>query len=154
MTQLVNQFELSKEKGQLDLQLGQSVLSCRVDASQTTLAVGAAVKLFDVAGGVPNVVACADTDLVFGFVCKNLKKEAYVANDAIEVAVSGTFMYMTAGAAIVPQAEVMYVAATGKVITAAGTSKAIAGIALDKAAADADLIRVLISVSAAKRPAA
>ena len=142
MTQLINQFELGKEKGQLDLRQNVNVLSCRTDS---VLVPGQPVKLVDVAGGVPNVTAVtADTDEVFGYVSKNFRKDATAIGDVVEIALGGCVMYMIAGAAVASGADLMYVTATGKVITATGATKIISAYALDRAAADGDLIRVYI----------
>jgi hypothetical protein len=51
---------------------------------------------------------------------------------------------MEAGAAIACGAKVMPVVSGSKVITAAGATKSVVGVALDKAAADTNLIRVYI----------
>lgn len=153
MTQLINQFELGKEKGQLDLRQNVNILSCRADS---VLVPGQAVKLVDSAGGVPNVTAVtADTDEVFGYVVKNFRRDATAIGDVIEIAMTGCYMYMVAGAAITPNADVMFVTSSGKVITATGVTKIISGRALDKAAADGDLIRVYIkSFADTAKPAA
>lgn len=142
MTQLINQFEIGKEKGQLDLRFNANTFSCRADS---TLVPGQAVKLVNVAGGIPNVTAVtADTDEVFGYVTKSTRRDAIAIGDVIEVSLTGNVMYMIAGAAIAPNTKVMYVTASGKVITATGTGKIVSGRAIDKAAADGDLIRVYI----------
>ena len=142
MVQSINAFELGKEKGQLDLKMNSNILSCRTDSA---LIAGQAVKLVDAAGGIPNVTAVtADTDEVFGYSAYSIRKSSLVAGDIVEVALTGSVMFMIAGAAIAPNTKVMYVTASGKVITATGTGKIVSGRALDKAAADGDLIRVYI----------
>jgi len=142
MVQSINAFELGKEKGQLDLKMNSNILSCRTDSA---LLAGQAVKLVDAAGGIPNVTAVtADTDEVFGYSAYSIRKSSLVAGDIVEVALTGSVMFMIAGAAIAPNTKVMYFTASGKVITATGTGKIVSGRALDKAAADGDLIRVYI----------
>ena len=142
MTQLINQFEMGKEKGQLDLRFNANTFSCRADS---TLVPGQAVKLVNAAGGVPNVTAVtADTDEVFGFVSKSKRRDAIEAGDVVEISLTSNVMYMIAGEAIAPNAMVMYVTASGKVLNATGVTKIICGRALDKASADGDLIRVYI----------
>ena len=142
MTQLINQFELGKEKGQLDLRPNANSMFCRADS---VLIPGQAVKLVDAAGGVPNVTAVtADTDEVFGYAIKSTRRDAIAIGDVIEIALGTSVMYMIAGAAVASGADLMYVTATGKVLTATGATKVISGYALDKAAADGDLIRVYI----------
>lgn len=142
MTQLINQFEMGKEKGQLDLRFNANTFSCRADS---LLVPGQAVKLVDVAGGIPNVTAiAADTDQVFGFATKSTRKDAIAIGDVIEVSATANVMYMEAGAAIAPGDKVMPVVSGSKVIVASGATKSVIGIALDKAAADTNLIRVYI----------
>lgn len=141
-----NQFEQTTVQGQVDLLCGSSnVIAAEISASETaTLVAGEAVKIEDSAGGVPKVLALtADTDATFGFIVRNLKDIDRVAGEMIELAQDGTVMYMTAGAAIARGASVEVVSATKKVITSAGTNP-IVGYALDKSAADGDLIRVSI----------
>lgn len=141
----INQFAISQVQGALDLSINSSVMTCAVDAAETTsLVAGQPVKLATTGGGVPKVLALtANTDKSFGFVVRNLKDASRQAGEALEVAMCGSVMYMTAGAAINPGAKIEVVYTTNKVITNAGTNP-IVGVALDKAAADGDLIRVLV----------
>lgn len=143
----INSFNMVPVQGEMDLQASPAnVFSCAVDASQASALVpGQAVKIYDSAGGVPKVVAVSgnnDTSL-FGFLVRNLKDQDAPANARVEIASTGSVMYMTAGAAIARGARVEIVNSTQKVITSAGTNPVV-GVALDKAAADGDLIRVLI----------
>ena len=150
MTQNINQFGQTPDVGDLDLQFPGQVLTCAVSgASADTFVPGQAVRLADVAGpGVPKVIALsANTQPAFGFVVRNLKDANYTANEALEVAIGKSVMFMTAGAAIVPGAKVEVVYTTNKVITAAGTNPMV-GFALDKATADGQIIRVLVTTPA------
>ena len=152
MTQLVNQFEIGKEKGQLDLAKNWNSISVR--ASEALVA-GQKVKIVDNSYGIPEVVACDDTTVAFGFMNYSLKNSSIASGKIGELSMDGNVMYMIAGAAISAYADVMYVAATGKVITAAGTTtKWIDGFAIDKATADGDLIRVSITCNRKQRPTA
>ena len=141
----INQFALSQVQGALDLQIHSSVISCTVDAAETTqLVAGQPVKLATTGGGTPNVLALtANTDKTFGFVVRNLKDQSRGAGEQLEIAIEGSVMYMTAGAAITAGAMVEVVYTTNKVITSAGTNPAV-GVVIDKAAADGDLVRVLV----------
>lgn len=141
MLNAINQFELGKEKGQLDMPQNLNTVSCIADAA---IIAGQAVKLVDVAGALIHVDVADDTDEVFGYANYNVKKDSYAIGARLEVSLTGNVMFMIAGAAIARGADIMHVATTGKVITATGTTKWISGWALDKAAADADLIRVYI----------
>ena len=146
MTLNPNQFRQSTEPGYLDLQTGlNNVLSCVHKAGESVALVpGQAVKIVDSATPIPAVEATdADTEVPFGFVVRNLKDADFPANAALEVARTGTIMFMTAGAAIARGADVAYDLATNKVITRA-TTDAKCGVALDKAAADTSIIRVII----------
>ncbi len=151
MSQLQNQFAQTPEQGQLDLMVGGNVVSCQVDAGQATaLVAGQAVKMVDSAGGIPKVIACAaDEDDVFGFVIYDIRRSSFPALSKIEVAFfRGSVMYMTAGAAIPRNGQVMIVPGTIKVVTVTATNR-IVGRAYDKAAADGDLIRVVIDLPGA-----
>lgn len=140
----MNQFNISQVQGSLDLQNGY-VISCVVDAAETTsLVAGQAVKLATTGGGTPKVLAVtAATDKVFGFVVRNLKDISRSAGETLEIALAGSVMYMTAGAAVTAGAYVEIVYATNKVIASAGVNP-IVGYSLDKASDDTDLIRVMI----------
>lgn len=145
MVQNINQFGQTPEAGDLDLTFGGEVLTCQVASTQVTALVpGQAVKMADVAGGVPKVVSlAADTDVTFGFVVRNLKDATYPALSYLEIAIQGSVEYMTSGAAIARGAMVEVVSATNKVITAAGTNP-VAGFAIGKATATDELIRIFV----------
>lgn len=146
MTQNINQFSMTSQQGQIDLPYSGAVLSCQVAASQATALVpGQAVKLADVAGGVPKVVSIAsDADDVFGFVVLNLKDSEYAAGARLEIAIGMGVMYMTSGAAITRGAKIEVNDADTTVITNAGTNP-VSGTAIDKATASGQLIRVMIT---------
>lgn len=141
-----NQFALETVQGQLDLLAPGTVISGAVSASQATpIVAGQAVKLEDSAGGVPKFLSLGgDTEDTFGFMVRNIKDINRSASDALEVAIAGAVMVMTAGAAIGRGEKVEVVSATNKVIESAGVNPVV-GYALDKAAADGDLIRVYIT---------
>lgn len=153
MTQNINQFAQTPEKGDLDLKFPGGVLSGVVVSTQAgTLVPGQPVELADVAGGVLQFKSLAGaTSPAFGFVSRNFKNASYAAGDALEVAFQGSVQYMQAGAAIARGAAVEAVPTGQKVITAAGVNPKI-GFALDKAAADGDLVRVYILTPAITQP--
>ena len=140
-----NQFAMETVQGQSDLGFHGSVITAEVSASQATaLVAGQAVKLEDSAGGLPKVLSlAASSEAAFGVVLRNLKDSTFPANARVEIALEGSVVYMTAAAAIARGAKVEFVQASNKVTTAAGTNPVL-GFALDKAAADTDLIRVYI----------
>lgn len=147
MAQTTNQFGQTQVAGDLDLQFPGNVISGQVYASEATaLVAGQAVKLVDSAGGVPKVTALtSNTDAIFGFAVRNLKDTDFAAGTRLELAQMNATMYMTANGAIARGADVEYVYGTGKVTTALGVNP-VCGYALDKAAADGDLIRVVVRV--------
>lgn len=151
MPQSPNQFAQTQQKGALDLQFNPQVISVQVDSSQATALVpGQAVKMVDSANGVPKVIAAAaDEDDVFGFVVYDIRRVSFPALSYVEVAFfRGSVMYMEASAAIARWAQVMIVVASQKVMTVTATNR-IVGRALDKAAADGDLIRVVVDLPGA-----
>lgn len=144
MTQKVNQFGMSLEKGLLTLSK-DNLFDVKVDdASVATLVNGAAVKITNTTDSQITVnIATAATDPIFGFVVYESRKNAHVAGDLIRIACIGSVMQMEASAAIARGATVEIIPTGEKVVTrSTGT---VIGRALDKAAADGDLIRVLIS---------
>lgn len=147
MTLNINQFSQSAVQGMLDEKFGGMVLSAQIDVSTGgALTPGTAVKVVDSAGGVPKVVECAaDTDEVFGFICFDQLHPTFDAYDPCEIAIlnGGACMFMTASAAIARNAVVTIVVASDKVKTSTGGSRD-CGRALDKPAADGDLVRVLL----------
>ena len=147
MTVTPNQFAMQAIQGQVDLKgFGSNVISCAVSLAEAgTLVAGTSVQLEDTAGGLPKVLKrSADTDPLFGFVVYNLKDSEFEAGDRVEVAIVNSVQYMTASAAIARGASVETVVASDKVATQATSGAPVAGFALDKAAADGDLIRVYI----------
>ena len=151
-----NQFSQSVVKGLADLRFNGNIISCQVDENQSTaLVAGQCVMLKDVAGGAPVIEAIADDeDGVFGVVVRSAKDSDFPALSHLEIASDSCVVYMEASAAIARGAEVMPVVSGSKVATVSGNSKAKIGVALDKAAADGDLIRVLIGKTFNFSPAA
>lgn len=146
-----NQLAQIPVRGMLDLMIQPNIIGCQVYASESTALIpGQAVKLVDSADGVPKVTAAtAATDDIFGFVPYDQKDQDFPAGAAVDIAFfRGCVMYMTASAAIARGAQVMIVVSGSKVATVS-SSQRIIGRALDKAAANNDLIRVLIDLPGA-----
>lgn len=145
----ISQFAMSTVQGAIDLTVGvRSVLSAQISSTSAGgLIAGQAVKLVDAAGGVPDVVECAAaSDDVFGFIAYSIKDQTFAPLAKAEIAFGrGAVMYMTASEAIAPGEKVAIVVASKK-IAVAGAGDMIVGRALDKAAADGDLIRVMIDL--------
>jgi hypothetical protein len=143
MTQNVNQFGMSLEKGLLTLSK-DNLFDVKVDdASVATLVNGAAVKITDTTDSQITIdLATAAADDIFGFVVYESRKNSHIAGALIRVACTGSVVQMEASAAIARGADLEIVPTGEKVVTqSTGTS---IGTALDKAAADGDLIRVLV----------
>lgn len=149
MTQLSNQFGITPEKGMVALSNGgvEASFHCQVATNEATALVpGQAVKLVDVAGKTLRVTAVtATTDAVFGFVTKSVKTDTFAADDFLQISTNGSVILMEASAAIARGAAVEVVLAGQKVATK--TTGTTVGVALDKAAADGDLIRVAITAN-------
>lgn len=153
MTQTPNQFNQTPQKGDVDLITSTgATLTVRLASGSATVVPGEAVKIVDSTSKVPEVTALtADTDSSFGFVLRNFKDEDREAGENLEIGIAGQVVYLEAGAAIARGAGVEVDASTKKVITSAGTNP-IVGTALDKVAADGDLIRVLIATPIVVQP--
>jgi hypothetical protein len=148
MTQILNQTRPTSEKGMLDLAVNWNLFDCRIDPDSVadfSNANGFAIKIVDVAGkSIMIDLATANTDDIFGFVPYEVKTNSYSAGDFIRIASKSAVMKMEASAAIARGASVEIVP-TGNKVATQSTGNVI-GRALDKAAADGDLIRVLITV--------
>jgi hypothetical protein len=149
MTQLLNQFNQTPEKGQLDGAINLNQLSVKIDDASVadfTDANGFAVTITDNAGKLITVdLATGASDDIFGFIPYEVKSNSYEAGDLLRVAFADSIMLMEASAAIARGADLEIVPTGNKVVTqSTGTS---IGRALDQAAADGDLIRVLVKTS-------
>lgn len=146
MSQVLNQFQQAPVKGQLASSPNFNVISAVVDQDESgTLEPGQCVKIVDRAVPAVTVEAQDDAEAVsYGVVLYNIKQAGFVAGDPVEIALGiGAIVYMEASAAIAKGAQVSYVVSGEKVKTAAG-AEVVIGYALDKAAADGDLIRVYL----------
>ena len=142
-----NQFTQTPVQGQVDLMGGPTnvvgaAVSSNIGAGITVVA-GQAVKLDTTqSGGVPKVLPLAsNTDPIFGFIPFNIKDISRGTGQNVEVALPGTYMYMTASAAITIGANVEYDLSTNTVKTAAGVNP-VMGVAYDASAGANALIRV------------
>lgn len=146
----LNTFELGTAKGVVQFLPSSNVFTCQVYKSLSgTLTPGQPVKLVAGVAGQITVTACAaESDAVFGVVPLRHKLNGYVAGDLVEIASDYSVVTMEANAAIT-QYSAVKAAGTGLVNVAAvagdeSPAAAQIGIALDAAAAQGDLIRVLI----------
>jgi len=143
-----NQFQQAPFLGMIAMLLESANVAAQVDVSQSgSLLSGQFVKCVDSAGGVPKVVACtADADDALGPIIYNMKNASYVAGDALQVAIKGSFIWLTATAAIARMGKVCLDYATvGGVKPSSGAGgERIVGRAWDKATVAGQLIRVYI----------
>lgn len=146
MAQALNQFKQTAERGQVAyLNCDSFKMSAVVDSSETgTLKAGDAVKIVTTSKGIPHVAKVAVSDTAaFGVVVYNaVKNDDIKAGDRLEVAFTGSFIYMVASDAITAGSALDYDYSTGKVATA--NSGLGIGMAMEAAAADGDLIAVYV----------
>ncbi len=147
MSQNPNQFSQSQVLGSLDLRFNPNTIPCVVHSTEEdTLVHGQAVKLVDVAGGVPKVVACdADSDEVYGFIVYTVKDKGFVAGDAVEVATAMNCIHLLSQGAIARGAQVCVHSAVDGAVKALTDGAKIVGYALDKASTTGELVRVVLS---------
>jgi len=145
--QSVNQFKQSAELGQADLSYNPNTISGEIASTETAeLVAGDFVKMADVAGGAPKFLKCtADTDEAYGVLLYNPKDTKRVKGDFAEIGSMGNVVYLRATGAIGRGAQVALDTSETGGVTATLTSVSIVGHAMDKAAADGDLIRVMLS---------
>lgn len=148
MTQILNQTRPTSEKGMLDLAINWNLFDCRIDPNSVadfSDANAFAFKIVDVVGKSIIVDLATDaTDKIYGFLPYEVRKNTYAAGDFIRLARSFAVMKMEASAAIARGATLEIVPTGNKVVTK--TTGSIVGMALDKATADGDLIRVEINI--------
>jgi hypothetical protein len=139
MTQNLNQFTMTQEKGQLTLGLNTNVLSLQINVNSTnTFGPATAVKLI----GSKKVEKALPTDKIFGFITFQRKTNAYTAGKMVEVAFDNTVMIMEASGTI-NAGDYVVISANDTIATSNGTDTII-GQALDSALNVGDKIAVLI----------
>lgn len=150
----LNQFTQTPVVGMLDpaCNPNPSVMQVRFNPGATStlrIQAGEGVVLSDLGAsdvnGVPIVIQRAtNATAIYGVKVYDTKKGEIEPGEVFSVAMEGSTIVMEASAAIVRGALVaLVIASKGKVVTR--TTEEILGIALDKAAADGDLIRVKIT---------
>jgi hypothetical protein len=144
MTVNSNQFRMTDVKGKLDLSSINS-LTCLISSAQVgSLLPAQPVKLIDTLDKLPVIAAVeSDTDDIFGFINFSVKDTSFAPGTPCEVSILNNVMYMEASAGILRGAPVAVVLSGIKIATAVG-NQTIIGIALDKASASGDYIRVWI----------
>ena len=156
LTQAMNQFTQAPILGLVSMIPSPSVVSVQIlsTTSATAIQVGSAVKLVDgVAGSVLVDVCSGPTDgPVYGVILYDARKNVYAANDIVTIGLQDTYVYLRASAAVARGAKVTTTAATtttDPLVTTVSTptTQYVTGIAIDKASAANDLIRVMIAPS-------
>lgn len=153
LTQAMNVFAQSPILGLVSEIPSPSVVSAQIltTSSATTIQVGDTVKLVDAVSGAIVVDKCSGpTDgPVYGVIAFNNRKNIYSAGDFIEVACLDTYVYLRTSAAVARGAKVTTTASTtttDALVTtvSAPTTQYVTGVAVDKASAANDLIRIRI----------
>lgn len=150
MTQLQNQFQQNSEVGMLTLAPNFNVIPVGIDKTVTgTLLSGQAVKVVVNTNKQLTVAAATSTsDVFFGFIPFSRGLSNFKKLQTIEIACGGTVILLRAGAAITKFSQVMVGGSlTAPAVVLATTGKVVVGVALDRAAALGDLIRVQVANS-------
>ena len=143
MVQELNSFTYAEQKGSVKNGEKGHGYSCKLVAAANA---GDFVKQTSVAGSKVITVTpiTADTDVIFGVIpYESSKKNAYVSGDMVTVMQDYAVVVCEASAAIAAGATVMPVV-TGMKIATQTTGKTILGVALKPAAADTNLVEVLV----------
>lgn len=143
--QLSNQLTEGVEKGMLDPKsLGTVIPAQAVSGLTDPLYPGMAVMLTNDSGKMIQVnEQFASVMPPFGVIVYDAKKNSYDSQEVMEIASGGSMVWVEAGAAFSRGVQLTY-DATNKNYIAATTGVSIVGIALDNAAAEGDLIRLLV----------
>lgn len=143
-----NQFAMTEYLGVVDQAYNYNTSAVDIDSTQaTTLYTGAAVKMYDRAGGAPKVVGCsANTDNVLGFINFDIKSRSYTAGSRAQISKAGNVIYLYSTGAIARGVQVsLDLTTNGGVRSAAGnTGERIVGWSYDKASAAGELIRIFL----------
>jgi hypothetical protein len=142
-----NQFAISTLKGTLDSSGSGASLSCEFFSATPTATVGPGEMVVIVSTPAVSVTrvskGAAIGDKYFGVVLTNPLADSYGVGKKLEVGIVGAVVMMEASALITAGADLQYDPATGKVATKTGPGFKI-GVALENAAGDGSLLRVMI----------
>lgn len=147
-----NQLAQTRFKGDLALSLMRSgCISVVISANQATaLGVGQRVKIDTAAGGstagvpIPQVIAAGINEVAIGTIKRAVNKATFSAGEACEIVYSGApVLVEEAGGVIAAGANVEALVSSTKVVTAGTSAAKVKGWAIDAAAANGDLIRVV-----------
>lgn len=141
-----NQFAMSSLKGTKDSGLGTVLEVQLYDASATTEFVAGEMVCIGstVAPNITKVIkGTGATDPYFGVILTNPLKASFYSGDKVQIGVIGTIVLVEASAAITAGASLQYDYSTGKFATQTA-SNTIVGIAMENAAADGSLFRMMV----------
>lgn len=142
--QNLNQFAQTPIKGDVAGVPNPSTLSCQLTtASSNTPKAGYLVKLIAGTANTILVEQAGPTDVPFGFIVFNPKKDTYAAGDQMEVAISGSVINLETAGSFNRGQNVEFVTSGGRVQVYGGTNN-ICGVALDTATAAGQIVRVLV----------
>lgn len=144
--QNMNQFQQGAMKGDLYLPSSPTI-SVQLHASATTVYPGSAVKLYAGTSNTILVDKAGANDDIFGWVIRNPKKTSFAAGDTLEVALTGSVITVESSAAFERGQQLEFVATNDLVKAFAGSNTPV-GVALDKATAANQLIRMFIKSEA------
>lgn len=144
-TQNLNQFGMAALKGEVAAMPNPVTLSVQVDpASSNTIVAGDAVKLMSGVVGKQIIVdKCAATDITFGFVIRNPKKDAWTASQSLEIALPNSIIVLESYAAINRGQQVEFYPTGSKVKAAAGVNP-VCGTCLDQIGGANTLGRIMV----------
>lgn len=148
LVQNQNQFAQTALLGQVTMAPSPAVIPVKIDPASvaTKLQAGQGVKLVNTAG--PEIIvdqADDSTTECFGVIIYNPRKNLYSAGDTVEVALTGSVVYLEASAAIARGAKVMLDPSgpTVSTLTTYGTNAEL-GVCLDKPTGSGQLARILL----------
>ena len=145
MAEILNAFTYDDQKGKVVNGDKGLAFSCKLATSANA---GDFVKITSVAGSRVIVVTpiTADTDDIFGVIpYESAKKNVYVAGDMVTVQSNNTVIVCAAKASLSAGASVMPVV-SGMYVATQTAGKKVIGTALQPAAAQGDLINVLVRI--------
>ncbi len=155
LSQTMNQFTQAPILGLVDLVPSPQVIAVQLSPSTVAVCqVGSAMKLIGGQGALPIVDVCSGpTDgPVFGVIPYNNRKNTYVANDILNLALAESFVFLRSSAAINRGDKVTTTAATtttDPLVTTVSTptTQYVTGLAIDLATGADQLIRIKIAPS-------
>lgn len=156
LTQAMNQFVQAPILGQVDLIPTPQVIAAQILSTSTATAIqnGSAMKLVAGTSALPLVdIVTGPTDgPVFGVIPYSMRKNIYVANDVIQLALGESYVFLKSSAAITRGAKVSSTAATTTadptVATAVTSTDYVTGVCIDTATGANQLVRIKIAPGA------